>query len=709
MAYLGGINYNLPMRVFYSKNYRQRCEHDRDDLPSESSKGLRVLAMFALQYVLIGLVLFYYTFFLYTYFVPTYTGCDPNGYHVAARIFSASGRFDRTASDDYSFIGRMWVRNDAGRYFPKYPPLYPALAGTAIRLFGETAGFYVSPVCAFLGVLGIYVLGRLFGMRWMAIAAAFFLATSPAYNSWAIRQMSHAASMGFLISGYAFFLIGERLRRRAASRVMLFLGGVVVAYAAGIRYTNVLLAFPPLFLALCGRRTERDDRCGRTAAYVLGLALPYLFLAYYHWKSFGSPFVTGYALTGEQSGFAWEYFHDNWRFYLLGIIESGVGPVFLPACFGLFYCWERSRRDGFFFTIWVLPVVLLYAAYYWAPETNHQSFLRFVLPVFVPAFLLSCKFLGAVVERFREHRGGVIAFVVLFVLGQGGWGMINSFIIAEQQFARGSAQDRSIKFIRRVLADRPDAVIFADQGLLEFLDFYGTYTLYPSDVLYKWQIKRVFERALEPGPSGLQKERALFLKENLFDADWKTYHVRIRALFEKPLADGRDVYVIGQAGQIEGFKKYYLRYFEIEDGDSLGGRPPEYRLVTPMKQSSWKKFAERVPRRLPNSVSIARVVGIRTKPLAPDEELKLLQGELEEAGRQLAPDGAEGAELLRYRDSLIRQIDQLRRLIAENERKAEQKRKQQEEAAAKKALEKQRKEAVRSKAPDGKTRDKNGP
>jgi len=80
----------------------------------------------------LALILLGYALFLWLYFVPVYAGTDPNGYHVSAsRLASRSGyeqhgRFHRVPADDYVFVGRMWVVNARGEYYPKYPPRYPA-------------------------------------------------------------------------------------------------------------------------------------------------------------------------------------------------------------------------------------------------------------------------------------------------------------------------------------------------------------------------------------------------------------------------------------------------------------------------------------------------------------------------------------------------------------------------------------------------------
>ena len=74
--------------------------------------------------------------------------------------------------DDLTFVGRMWVEGEGGEFYSKYPPLYPALAGILMRLFGDLAGFLVAPVSSWLAVLGMYVLCRALLPRWAAVVGA---------------------------------------------------------------------------------------------------------------------------------------------------------------------------------------------------------------------------------------------------------------------------------------------------------------------------------------------------------------------------------------------------------------------------------------------------------------------------------------------------------------------------------------------------------
>ena len=97
-----------------------------------------------LPLLFLGVLLVSYTWVLLTYMIPVTGGTDQNGYHVCARMLNLNGVFYQKPVDDLQFIGHMWVVNERGEYYPKYPPFYPALAAGMNWLLGEGGGFYAT-------------------------------------------------------------------------------------------------------------------------------------------------------------------------------------------------------------------------------------------------------------------------------------------------------------------------------------------------------------------------------------------------------------------------------------------------------------------------------------------------------------------------------------------------------------------------------------
>ncbi|MBN1675210.1 MAG: glycosyltransferase family 39 protein [Kiritimatiellae bacterium] len=625
----------------------------------------------------LALILAAYVAFLCLYAVPAYTGTDPNGYHVTARLFQQHNRFHQVPADDYAFVGRMWVVNERGEYYAKYPPFYPALAGLAMKAFGLRAGFFVNPICAVLAVLGMYGLGRSLGLRRAAVLAAFVLATNPVFNFYAIRQVSHPSSVCFIVWGYALFLAGEKAATARRGLLLCAGAGLLVGYAAGIRYTNVLLALP---LTVRAAACPRERLRGVLLPWLAGLAVPYAVLAGYHATAFGSPCLTGYSLTYEQTGFGWAYFRENFRFYAVGMAASGLGPLFVLACLGFVRSWRRDRRDALLFTLWIVPLSVLYTSYYWAPEVRHEGFLRFLLPVFVPAIVLAVEFLRDMKGAFQAEsaRGvapapepapnrrplfGALAaapgpgrlLILAFAVCQGLWGVFLSLEKVEPHWDRLAQHDRTVRSLRRILP--AGATVFADDTLLNFLDFFQDYTLYPYEILHRNRARQTVARALRPGPAGLQKQRARLLHERLCAVDDKTYRSRIRALFETRLAAG-PVYFVGPMNAVNFFRSAYLRHLEFELVDEMESRLPLYRLLPPVKLRTFQDRAAGA--RKPRGIQILRVTRLRDKPITPAEELEILEQERRDVTAELVGDEQENVDRLRRLQQLDRRIEKLK-------------------------------------------------
>ncbi|MEW6745645.1 MAG: hypothetical protein AB1486_23085 [Planctomycetota bacterium] len=560
--------------------------------------------------VLLALLLLY-ALLLRAYCVPVFQGVDANAYQVAARLFAEEGRFYKVPADELSFVGPMWVANDRGEYYPKYPPFYPALSGVARKLFGTYESLYLNPAAAVLVVLGLYVLGRLWGLGPMALIVACFLALNPVFNFYAINQVSHIASMFCIVWGYVAFFLAARKRPS-----LFVVSGLLLGYAAGIRYTDVLAALPAALLSL---RDWRAHGRKNAALFVSGLALPCLVIAYYDWRAFGSPWLTGYALTGEQSGFSMEALIDNARFYIVALMTSGLGPLFVISLMGCaVVCWRRAG-DGLFFVLWIVPLTILYMAYYWAPETQPDSFLRFLLPVFIPALLLAGIFLA----NLRRHLGGarsVAAALVIVITGtQLVWGASESLRALEIESDRQRRDQRTVLFVMRQVP--PPATIFAGTSILNFLDFVGGYELYGAELLDRAMLERITGEALAPGLTGLQRQRAATLRAQLIDGGAGLYHERIEHLISSHLQRQQPVFLVVGRSAATRFANEYDRRFASELVAELPPSPHRFRILPPCKWATFRTTAQLQAARQPE------IQMLRLRPADP--AAKPAQGELE--------------------------------------------------------------------------------
>lgn len=503
---------------------------------------------------------FGYGWFLKAHFVPLPIGVDPNGYHVSARQISEHGRFYLEPEDPYQFVGRMWVVNAEGRFYAKYPPLYPALCGVTMRIFGHLAGMAVNPLCGILAVLGVYVLSRAWLPPGWSLLASLLLAANPVFNTNVLNQASHASNICFLVWGYAAVVwsTGDVLRsstrsvQRSTDRqpgragfgwirwFLLVGGGFLIGCAGGIRYTSVLLAIPPLVL-LVGRGR---DALSRTGCYLAGVAVPWGLMGLFNWLAFGAPWVTGYRLTGEQMGFSWAKLTEHAGLYLTGLSGTGLGPAFGLGVLGLLLMVRRHLRQGVFFVLWIVPLLLVCMAFYWAPEQRPERYLRLVLPAIVALSLLAAMMLPELAKVLRLGGGASAALVVVFVAAQGAWAGFESAGTLDKRTQRQRSIQEAVGGILETVP--PGAVVIGPNELLNVLAFVGSYKLYPDEILERRRLDELAKRTEREGPYFLQKKRAADLRQLLVDIGPVTYWNRIGGLLEGHLEDGRQVYLLSQ-------------------------------------------------------------------------------------------------------------------------------------------------------------------
>ncbi len=568
------------------------------------------------KYIWLTTLLVVYTVFLNYYFVPVIGGTDSNGYHTCAKMIASQGQFHQKPIDDFQFIGRMWVVNDRSEFYPKYPPLYPALAAGVMQAFGNQAGFYLCPIMAVIAVCGMFFLCRFFMPEKFAAVGAFLLATTPVFNHFALSKVSHAPSMGFLIWGLVCFFAAVSRRNLKTGIIYATLAGLLLGYAEGIRYTNIILLIPP---TIYGLLYLRKKRLWILFAFGCGVAVPYLFLAWFHWSSFGNPFTTGYSLTNEQSGFALAYAWTNLRLYIPALISDGTGLVTGLAVVGFVLLLSHRRKKALVFLSWILPLLVLYMFYYWAPTSRSSSFLRFILPVFVPIYILALSGLWHITRKQSNHKQLMI--IALLAIIHGIWGICASFEDSEPYYLKQNSNKKIVDFALKNIPD--GAVIFTDYSSLNTLDFEKRWILYSLSITDQNYLKRQLARPLENSVSGLQKQRAELLKKKLIDISRKDFHKTIISLISEHLKQGKTVFFVGPQNTVNMFMGRYQRYLKTEEKSRLEDELPFYRFYPTSKTASRVDKSKRKKR--PLITPIIEIVSVRDKPLNTTDSIKELQ------------------------------------------------------------------------------------
>jgi hypothetical protein len=353
-----------------------------------------------------------------SYWVPAHGGTDQNGYLVGGKMFAENLTMrqspihpgSRDEFDPHQFIGRMWVGAGLGtpdeRYYPKYPLGLPALYAALIwisALFGPAWTIWLtyglSPVAMSLAVLGTYLLARGFAGSFGGLLTAIVFATSPVSLQLAINPNSHAAAVCCVVWGM-YFLIGW-WQYRGAMRAIT--AGFLLGYAATIRYSEGTLILPISLVALFALRWRDWKSLSQAAALLVAWAVPVGLLLIYNHFAMGD--LTGYDPTNESTGFMLGYAMDNWETMLRQINTNGLAQLFPLAMAGLVWMFWWNWRAASVLAAWIIPCLLIYTFYYWAPDGTSIGYLRFfttILPGLALCFFWLMSRLNAWAMRHHE-------------------------------------------------------------------------------------------------------------------------------------------------------------------------------------------------------------------------------------------------------------------------------------------------------------------
>jgi Dolichyl-phosphate-mannose-protein mannosyltransferase len=516
-----------------------------------------------LEWGALALILLLYGAYLRAQIVPAPLGYDAQAYGLGARLLADQGRYHQIPADPYVIVGAHWVENQRGACYPKYPPFYPALVAATMALAGPQAGPYVNPACALLALLGLYLLCRGLVDQRLALLGPLLLALNPVLTTWALEQVSHASSLCFVVWGFAAFVHAWRISAATGTRRrpwLLVAAGLLLGYAVGIRYTNLLLALPPA-LALALQTAPRPRRLRRLALYAGGLLIPCCVLAGYHWQAFGGPLTTAYAFSREQTAFAWAYFAQNASHYATGLVSTAVGPLVLLAGLELASTLRADWRRGLFYALWVLPLLLLYTAYWFGPPLAPglyrapELFSRFILPTVIPCIALALLFL----QRAEQPEGGRgrVALVAALCLVQGLWGAARTHQVVTRRGLERREGQRLTELVRRTAP--PGSVLFAEYLTGLRLSYYRDHTVYPDLLLRRHPLRQTIAQMQHVPVPGVPLRRPRRLQQLLLDVDWPTYLQRVRALITTPLAAGRQVYLVSRRKDFNKVRLHYRR------------------------------------------------------------------------------------------------------------------------------------------------------
>lgn len=198
---------------------------------------------------------------LFVYFILTQRypiSGDDYSYLYQAKLFAAGKLYAvdplyNPALLFYDCIETYCLRDDQGHRFSKYPPGWPALLATGVKL---RAPWLIDPL---LGALLVFLILRytdvrmgkeLAGVASLLLIFCFFLC----YYAGSFRP--HVATALFV---FAAFLVYDAVKRRAEhSKLWLFIAGALLGYSAMIRYLDWVPLTAWIGVSLLWRRKLAD-------------------------------------------------------------------------------------------------------------------------------------------------------------------------------------------------------------------------------------------------------------------------------------------------------------------------------------------------------------------------------------------------------------------------------------------------------------------
>jgi len=480
---------------------------------------------------------------------------DPNAYVMSGKqlVQHHTLRFD--GRDLLRFHDHMWVEPRPNEVYAKYPPGYPLILGVAWRLGGDRAIFWVSPFFGAIGLLAAYFLMRKMAGPWISLVGTACFVINPMLALYNGYILSHATSFGVVTVG--MWLLWTWWERGGWGRALA--AGVVLGYAPLVRYTDALVLLPMaavVLLRLAGvyphggqdlaRRPLAGARRriavlldgGAMGAGALACLVP---LMLHHRHAFGELWRTGYDLTGEQTAFQWALLAKGFPVLIHHLNDLALFMIFPLAVLGTgLLCVRRRWAESVVLGLWVVPTVLVYASYYWAPPNYGFIYVRFQMSTLAAYFMAFAFLLDQVLEGRRAAVRVAIpaAWFVLVALVVGG-----ETTKQIREHRQAWPLEKAARETTRLLP--PDAVVFSEGPMNDYLQTIQNFTVYKLDYFRPDYSPRMLQRGwAEPMRQKARAEKiAAFL-----GTDHDALQELKRETIRKQLAAGKTVaFLVGQA------------------------------------------------------------------------------------------------------------------------------------------------------------------
>lgn len=318
---------------------------------------------------------------------------------------------------------------------------------------------------------------------------------------------------------------------------------------------------------LFGSRTEDWRASLRAHVPTIGWLIPVAALLAYNLLEMGT--LTGYDTTNESDGkaFTLANFLANWEKVVRQVHDVGLSFVAPLGVLGLLMLFRRSWQAALILLGWLIPGLVVYAAYYWAPERG-TGYLRFFLTLF-PALVAGAAYLlwhGVLSDESlgsRPRRSVALpmaaGILVAIACGLGLYRSIQGFesgTRTSQALEMQFQQNLALAQLSEVAVETipPGSVLFAEpafvHGSLNYLQFVGDWEVFSFDAFTSRAGMRGMRRggvAAADDPNPLQGRRRQFVAELYRDKTDRDLLEEQRRLIADRLAEGRRVFALVNA------------------------------------------------------------------------------------------------------------------------------------------------------------------
>jgi hypothetical protein len=482
------------------------------------------------------------------FFVPVTYGIDKNGYLIGGKMLAEGHLGGIKPPDPFVYLGTHWVMVSPGRYGLKFPLGLPAIYAVIRIIVGAShwiaAAHELSPLLVAAAIAGAFVLFRGVVGSFHALLGTILLATGPATLFFANLPNSHAPALCVAVWGIVCLLWWGKY----GGPWRAILAGGLLGLNFTVRYTEGLLLLPLLMVMVLTWRNGRPWR--EVIALPIAWAAPVLALLVFNLIALHH--ASGYALTRESTAFGVGYFIHNWRTAFLQFYETSLFFILPLTVAGAIMAFAWNWRTALVMWAWAAPAILIYMAYYWAPDREDKlQYMRFFLSI-LPALLL------AAVWFLRESTGRMPArFACLGATAAGVVVAIASCVNLRAALTDAAAEQwenlACMVMQQHVLAHLPaGSVVFAEDRNIVPLQVAGDFRLYQYDLFTRDFIQS--QAQIDPAaPNMLQPRRAEELYALLGNLSEDDLRAREQQLVKDALRQGRNVYVVLSQGQAAEF------------------------------------------------------------------------------------------------------------------------------------------------------------